>query len=117
MKSSTGRITALTARLREAQMPSGTASTMVITPATSTSDSVFIASSHSWIESMSANPAKPPGEHREDAREQQGLRGAEHAVHGVVHALDDAGDEVEEPAQVVTEPVDAGVDPASEFDP
>lgn len=58
MKSSTGRRTAETVRLRADQMPSGTASTMVITVATSTRDKVSMASSHCCTETTTARPAK-----------------------------------------------------------
>lgn len=58
MKSRTGRVTALTVLERDAQMPSGTASTSAMMVATSTRVRVSIASSHSSTESMTAKPTK-----------------------------------------------------------
>lgn len=58
MKSRTGRSTALTVLERAAQMPSGTAITSVTRVATSTSERVDMASSHSSMESTRAKPAK-----------------------------------------------------------
>ncbi len=56
MKSSTGRTSELTRSERAAQMPTGTATTSAISVATSTSDSVIIAFSHSSIDTMNAKP-------------------------------------------------------------
>ncbi len=61
--------------------------------------------------------AQPPGDDGEDAGEQQRLGGGEDRVDAGVQALDDSADRVEEPGEVVLEPVDTGVDPLTEGQP
>ena len=122
IRSMIGLVTALAARFRAAQIPSGIAIRTAITLATKTSANVCIAAAHCPMLMMSRNPSRradsenpTPHEqpdHGEDHRHHQRRRSLEHHDQSVHGATDDAADGVEEPAEVRGEPVEEARQPA-----